>query len=160
MAQTAKPMTILGRDKETLVTIRRASADDAAQLAELSRQLGYPAQPEEMKQRLERVRPDEEHALFVAERQGGGVVGWVHVFLYHSIENTTHTEVGGLVVDERCRSQGVGHQLLTRAEQWAREKGCRAIGLRSNVIRERAHAFYEREGYRVIKTQKAFRKDL
>jgi GNAT superfamily N-acetyltransferase len=152
-------MAIPGKEKETLV-IRAASLADAAQLAELSGQLGYPAQPDEMKQRLERVQPDEEHALLVAEQRGGGVVGWVHVFLYHSIENATRAEVGRLVVDERCRSQGVGHQLLARAEQWAREKGCRAIGLRSNVIRERAHAFYEREGYRVIKTQKAFRKDL
>ena len=153
-------MATPGREKETPVTIRAASPGDAAQLAELSRQLGYPSQPEEMKRRLARVQPDEEHALFVAEQQGGGVVGWVHVFLYHSIENPTRAEVGGLVVDERCRSQGLGHQLLAWAEEWAREKGCRAIGLRSNVIRERAHTFYEREGYRVIKTQKAFRKDL
>jgi len=146
--------------KETAVRIRAASLNDAGQLAELSGQLGYPSQAEEMKQRLERVQPDKEHALFVAEQQGGRVVGWVHVFLYHSIENATRAEVGGLVVDERSRSQGVGHQLLARAEQWAREKGCRVIGLRSNVIRDRAHAFYEREGYKVIKTQKAFRKDL
>jgi GNAT superfamily N-acetyltransferase len=146
--------------KEMPVKIRAAIPDDASQLAELSRQLGYPAQPEEMKRRLARVQPDEEHALFVAEHPGGGIAGWIHVFLYHSIENATRAEVGGLVVDERCRSQGVGHQLLARAEQWAREKGCRAIGLRSNVIRERAHSFYEREGYTVIKTQKSFHKDL
>jgi len=28
------------------------------------------------------------------------------------------------------------------------------------VIRERAHAFYERQGYQHVKTQKSFRKDL
>jgi GNAT superfamily N-acetyltransferase len=50
--------------------------------------------------------------------------------------------------------------LLGRAERWAREKGCRAIGLRSNVIRDRAHVFYERHGYKHTKTQKSFRKDL
>jgi GNAT superfamily N-acetyltransferase len=142
------------------VTIRAASPEDAAQLAELSGQLGYPARPEEMKQRLARVQPDEDHAVFVAEQRERGVVGWAHVFLYHSLENPTHAEVGGLVVDERCRSHGVGHRLLARAEQWAREKGCGTIGLRSNVIRERAHTFYGREGYKVIKTQKAFRKEL
>ncbi len=146
--------------REVSVTIRAASTEDAVQLAELADQLGYPARPEEMKRRLARVQPDEEHAVFVAEQQGRGVVGWAHVFLYHSLENPTRAELGGLVVDGRCRSQGVGHQLLARVEQWAREKGCRAIGLRSNVIRERAHAFYEREGYKVIKTQKAFRKEL
>jgi GNAT superfamily N-acetyltransferase len=50
--------------------------------------------------------------------------------------------------------------LLSRAEEWARENGCRAIGLRSNAIRDRAHAFYERHGYAHVKTQKAFRKQL
>jgi hypothetical protein len=34
------------------------------------------------------------------------------------------------------------------------------MGLRSNVIREKAHAFYEKLGYRLIKTQKCFRKGL
>ena len=39
-------------------------------------------------------------------------------------------------------------------------KAARPSGLRSNVIRERAHAFYERHGYTHVKTQKAFRKQL
>jgi hypothetical protein len=34
------------------------------------------------------------------------------------------------------------------------------MSVRSNVIRERAHAFYERHGYIHFKTQKAFRKPL
>lgn len=32
--------------------------------------------------------------------------------------------------------------------------------VRSNVIRERAHRFYEREGYARIKAQAVFRKQL
>ena len=74
--------------------------------------------------------------------------------------NATRIDQGGLVVDERYRSQAIGPLLLARAEKWARKKGCCAIGLRSNVIRDRAHAFYERHGYKHIKTQKAFHKDL
>ena len=49
---------------------------------------------------------------------------------------------------------------MQRAEEWAREKGCATVGVRSNVIRERAHAFYERIGYKHIKTQKSFHKEL
>ena len=67
-------------------------------------------------------------------------------------------EISGLVVDEQVRSQGIGEKLLDRAEQWAREKGCRTVGLRCNVIRDRAHAFYQRHGYQHTKTQKSFRK--
>jgi hypothetical protein len=34
------------------------------------------------------------------------------------------------------------------------------MSVRSNVIRDRAHKFYERQGYEHYKTQKAFRKPL
>jgi GNAT superfamily N-acetyltransferase len=69
-------------------------------------------------------------------------------------------EVAGLVVDASCRSRGIGAMLMARTEEWAREHGCAAVTLRSNVIRERAHRFYERLGYQIVKTQKSFRKTL
>jgi hypothetical protein len=34
------------------------------------------------------------------------------------------------------------------------------MGLRSNVLRVEAHAFYEHLGYRNVKKQNAFRKEL
>jgi hypothetical protein len=34
------------------------------------------------------------------------------------------------------------------------------MSVRSNVVRERAHKFYERGGYEHYKTQKSFRKPL
>ena len=51
-------------------------------------------------------------------------------------------------------------RLMEEAEQWARDKGCRSVRLRSNVVRAEAHAFYERLGYSVFKTQKNYRKML
>jgi len=50
--------------------------------------------------------------------------------------------------------------LMAQAERWAQEKGCQAVLLRSNAIREGAHAFYEGIGYENIKTSKTFRKAL
>jgi len=37
--------------------------------------------------------------------------------------------------------------LLAAAEDWARKHGCKEMSVRSNVIRERAHKFYERNAY-------------
>lgn len=141
------------------VSVRLAMMQDAARFAQLCGQLGYPSTTEEVERRLRWILPDKESAVFVAE-SGGNVVGWIDVFLSRLLETDQHAEIGGLVIDQGCRSQGVGRLLLERAEAWAREKGCRAVTLRSNVIRERAHAFYEAHGYTVIKTQKAFRKTL
>lgn len=141
------------------ISVRAARTGDAARLSELAGQLGYPSTPEQTVERLRGILPDPQHAVFVAE-QGGEVTGWLHVFILRTLESGERAEIGGLVVDESRRSQGAGRLLLGRAEQWAKEKGCAAIGLRSNVIRERAHRFYESLGYRHSKTQKAFRKPL
>ncbi len=50
--------------------------------------------------------------------------------------------------------------LMDQVERWSRQHGYGSVRLRSNVVRSRAHAFYERLGYEVIKTQKAFCKNL
>ena len=58
------------------------------------------------------------------------------------------------------QSQGAGALLMQAAEAWSRKKKCVNMSVRSNGIRERAHKFYERQGYVHYKTQKAFRKPL
>jgi GNAT superfamily N-acetyltransferase len=99
--------------------------------------------------------------VYVAESaDAAGIVGWVHVSVSHLLESDVRAEVNGLVVAEGRRSAGAGAKLLKAAEEWARKRGCRGMNVRSNVIRERAHKFYERQGYEHYKTQKAFRKAL
>lgn len=139
--------------------IREALPQDYARIAVLAGQLSYPSTPDEIAKRLDGMQHSNEHAVFVAQ-VGSEIAAWLAVFVYRVVEADARAEISGFVVDERYRSQRVGMHLLARAERWAREKGCRAIGLRSNVIRDRAHAFYERHGYQHIKTQKSFRKDL
>ena len=55
---------------------------------------------------------------------------------------------------------GAGAILLETAEKWACKMRCSGMSVRSNVIRERAHGFYLKNGYQHYKTQKAFRKAL
>jgi GNAT superfamily N-acetyltransferase len=140
--------------------IREALPQDYARIAELAGQLSYPSTTDEISKRLDGMRRSNEHAVFVAQLVSGEIAGWLAVFVYRVMEADARAEISGFVVDERYRSQRVGMHLLARAERWAREQGCRAIGLRSNVTRDRAHAFYESHGYLHVKTQKSFRKDL
>ena len=141
------------------VKIRRARLSDAPRLAELSSQLGYPASRGEIAQRMKRVRPAALHAIFVAESKKL-VTGWLHVSVTPLLEVALRAEVNGLVVDENMRSLGAGAKLLAAAERWAAARGCKSMSVRSNVVRERAHAFYLRNGYEHYKSQKAFRKVL
>jgi GNAT superfamily N-acetyltransferase len=140
--------------------IRRVKKSDAEQVAELSGQLGYPATSAQILRRLKGLKPASEHAVFVADLPGTGIVGWLHVSVAHVIESDTRAEVNGLIVADGQRSLGAGALLLDAAEKWARQLRCTAMNVRSNVIRERAHKFYERQGYEHYKTQKAFRKPL
>jgi GNAT superfamily N-acetyltransferase len=142
--------------------IRKARRGDAERIAQLSGELGYPATAAQIATRLRQMKPASQHAVFVAESRDAalGVIGWLHVSVSHLLESDIRAEVNGLVVAEGQRSVGAGAKLLEAAEEWARRHGCRAMNVRSNVIRERAHGFYERNGYEHYKTQKAFRKPL
>lgn len=113
-----------------------------------------------MKRRLKSIRPQSQHATFVAADPECGVVGWLHVSAIPLLEVGLRAEINGLVVADGQRSRGAGWLLLQEAERWARDHKCKSMSVRSNVIRERAHGFYERHGYEHYKTQKAFRKPL
>ena len=49
---------------------------------------------------------------------------------------------------------------MAAAEAWAAARGYDVMRLWSNVVRERAHRFYEELGYEHVKTSKVFRKAL
>ena len=113
-----------------------------------------------MTARLKEVLRRKDLACFVAESAELGVMGWLHVSANSLLETERRAEVNGLVVDEAGRSMGAGKFLLHAAEKWAKGMRCKSMSVRSNVLRERAHGFYERNGYEHYKTQKAFRKKI
>jgi GNAT superfamily N-acetyltransferase len=147
-------------EKHKELKIRRARLQDAPQLAELATQLGYPSTTAQLRRRLQQISPASQNAVFVAEAKDAGVVGWLHVSRQALLESDIRAEVNGLVVKEGHRSLGAGARLIAAAEDWARKHGCKNMSVRSNVIRERAHLFYLRNGYEHYKTQKSFRKPL
>ena len=141
------------------VTVRLARVKDAGRIAELATQLGYPTTLEQMRRRLSQVGQTEERAVYVAVRDGR-VVGWIHVCVRPLVQVDRAAEIEGLVVDEACRGQGIGRLLIRQIEQWVGEKGCDTIYVRSNIICEGAHVFYQELGYENIKTSLTFRKML
>jgi GNAT superfamily N-acetyltransferase len=147
-----------GRSNE--LKIQRAKSADAPRIAVLAGQLGYPVTEAQMRKRLRGIKPPSQNAVFVANSAKDGVIGWLHVSKEPLLEAEIRAEVNGLVVAEGQRSVGAGARLLAAAEDWARKHGCKSMSVRSNVIRERAHKFYERNGYEHYKTQKSFRKPL
>ena len=140
-------------------SIRPATTDDAAAIATLSGQLGYPATEEEIRGRLRTLEAGGSTEVLVAESEGH-IDGWIAVRADLSLETGPFAEIVGLVVDESARGKGIGATLVAAAEDWAKEHGHTRIRVRSNVVREAAHRFYERLGYRTKKQQQVFDKDL
>lgn len=140
--------------------IRRAELRDASEIARLSETLGYPAEADVIRWRLERLLGSGSDEVFVAEAGAGELSGWIHGYLSQLIESDYRVEIGGLIVDARARRQGVGRRLVERIETWAREHGAAELSVRCRDDRLEAHEFYERLGFAAAKTQKVFRKRL
>jgi GNAT superfamily N-acetyltransferase len=138
--------------------VRAATSSDADRLAELATQLGYPSTVEDIRRRLPLVEGDG-HCLRVADLDGR-VAGWIHGVHVALLDSDPYVEIKALVVDEEARGRRIGEALVGEVESWARQRGCSAIRVRSNVVRQRAHRFYERLGYEIIKTQRVFAKTL
>jgi GNAT superfamily N-acetyltransferase len=141
------------------VSIRAAASPDVPAIRALAGQLGYPAAEEQTARRFAAVANDPNQAVIVAT-VNGQVVGWAHAVRQELLVVNPRADLGGIVVDEQHRGQGIGALLLAAAEQWARERGCENLQVRSNALRAEAHRFYERRGYSCTKTSKVFRKDL
>jgi GNAT superfamily N-acetyltransferase len=142
------------------VRVREARQGDAAALADLATQLGYPSTPAELAIRLERILKHPEHAVFVAEADGSLVRGFAHVSGEVILQSGERAELHGLVMDEAMRGRGIGRLLVAEAERWAAAHGYPTMCVRCNVVRAETHRFYEQLGYRCSKTQKHFRKTL
>ena len=141
------------------VTIRNATVGDAPAVADLAGQLGYPTTPEDAAARLGPIMADGGQAFLVAETKGV-VVGWIHVHVTRLVEAAPFAELGGFVVDEAHRGQGVGRVLMAAAEDWIREEGVAKLRIRTRSDREGAHAFYAARGFNLVKQQHIFDKPM
>jgi GNAT superfamily N-acetyltransferase len=139
--------------------IRPVLLNDAATVAELSAQLGYPTTPEIMAARIQHLSASDDHAVFVASLDNN-VVGWIEVIISRHLHSGSYALISGLVVSDQHRGHGIGSRLCAHAEQWSHEHGQTLIRVRSQISREGAHRFYLREGYRQTKTSAAFQKKL
>ncbi len=140
--------------------IRECRAADAEAVSELSTQLGYTVPEVVIQQRIASLSKDHDHVVVVACDSNGKVIGWMDLGLSFHLQSGRYCEIGGLVVAEGARGNGVGRDLVAYAERWGASKGVAKILVRSNAKRTDAHRFYLRENYEIVKTSAVFEKHL
>jgi ribosomal protein S18 acetylase RimI-like enzyme len=139
------------------VTIRPARRDDVRtivgmladdHLGKARERLQDPLPPSYFKA-FDAVAGDRNIHLMVAEDRDGAVVGCLQLCILPGISSQGASR--GLIEDvrvaSRCRSQGIGEQLVQWAMAEARTRGCVLVELLTHQTRVDAQRFYARLGF-------------
>lgn len=98
-------------------------------------------------------------AIRISEEQGGKEVGRAYLYL---INNDLNEKPYGLLedvfVDESCRGQGIGSDLVNEVLKKAKELGCYKVIATSRHERPKVHDLYQKLGFK--DHGKEFRMDL
>lgn len=138
--------------------VRQAVISDAKDIYYINKtSLGYDYDLEKQKAKIQAVLNDSTQVIFVAETDNK-VVGYIHLVNYDVIYADNFKNCLGLAVDNDYKRNGIGSALLKQAEIWAKENGAAGIRLCSGIEREKAHKFYQSQGYEVTKLQKNIKK--
>ena len=141
------------------IIIRDAEIKDSESITELSNQLGYETLHTDIQNRLKKIFENPDNCVFVATKNKK-VIGWIHGFYSMRVESDFFVEIGGLVVNENFRKNGIGKKLVNKVIEWTESKKCSKVRVRCNVVRKESHRFYENIGFEMHKEQKIFDKPL
>lgn len=130
------------------VTVRRARAPDASELARLYALLVANPALCVLPERLEELHEHADAALLVVAccdgLRGTAFVAWCPDAMFG---RRPFAVVENIVVDAASRGRGIGAALLAEVERLSLERDCSKIMLLSAVERLDAHRFFERRGY-------------
>src|SRR5581483_10780448 len=84
--------------KAERVVLREIGVEDAAAVARLSGELGYPVAEQQMAVRIRAQMKLADHTTYIAAQPDGTVVGWIDIGITHHLQADPYAEIGGFVV--------------------------------------------------------------
>lgn len=127
--------------------IRQATPADAPGLVPLLEALGYPADGETIRQRLESLTEDPDGRVLLAV-VGPSPVGFVSLHATPVLHRPMPVgRITALAVAPGRQGSGIGKRLVEAAERYFAERGWPRVEVTSGPRHARAHAFYRRLGY-------------
>ena len=143
--------------KEEIV-IRTANTEDAADIAGLMAELGYPGDAAFVETRLAELSNSLTAAVFIALSGDKvlGVISYDEIPMFHQAGRIGMITL--LSVGSNVQRQGIGRALVEACEKLAQSRGVIKIAVASGQARNDAHAFYQSLGYE--ETTKRFVKTL
>ncbi len=127
------------------LNIRLATPDDKSEWLRMRLLLWPEVESADLLQEMDKILQDPLTPVFVLERPSGGLAGFLEASTRKYAEGCVTGPVGyieGWFVDEDLRGQGLGHELVRAAEDWARSQGLKEMGSDTwleNEVSIRAH---------------------
>lgn len=102
-------------------------------------------------------------AVFVAEQEGQGLVGFAELSIRNYAEGCITDHVAyleGWYVKPSYRGLGIGRRLVETAENWGREQGCTEFASDAEVDNQISAKAHQACGFEEVEVVRCFRKVL
>ncbi len=153
----------------TRAAVRRATISDGQALGNLRAAL-WPESSASEHEREARLTLEGAPAstmplvLFVADDEGGSVIGFIEVGLRSHADGCDAGQPVGFIegwyVEPTHRGHGIGRALMQAAEQWALERGCTELGSDTWIDNEASIDAHRALGFEIVDRCVNFRKPI
>ena len=128
--------------------IRRITLNDLEKVFEIMKQLYKESLNYDKFQEIYKLKLTDENSYYVVAIENKQIVGILTAELQmklHRVKKQIFIE--DLIVDENFRNRGIGKELSQNAINYADDKACDVVELTSYIDNEKAHKFYENNGF-------------
>ncbi len=137
--------------------IRKITENDYTTVCSLyNNELGIKISQSKFNERVNHILENSKHDIFVAICEES-VIAFITVAKSMAIEQD-YIKINGIAVKENYQGHGIGSQLISYVENYAKKQSVDLIILNSGCQREKAHIFYENLGF--SKSSYCFRKKI
>ena len=123
--------------------------EDSEAILVLAEEVNSKVSMEELRSRLTEMFSYQSYCCF-GLKDGDELVamsgGWMTTKFYSGKQ----LEVDNVAVASKYRSQGIGAELLSCMEAWAKDQGCISVELNTYVYNDKSHKFYFNQDYTII----------
>lgn len=134
------------------MTILPVTESDFKEWHQLALELWPDYEPDEMNSITSTIAHSPKETAFLVRDESGTAIGFINLSLrYDYVPGATQKPVAyveGLYVRPAYQQQGIGRQLIERAEQWAQEQGCQELASDVLIDNTASAEFHNRVGFR------------
>jgi ribosomal protein S18 acetylase RimI-like enzyme len=140
-------MTPVSEDAPSHASVRIATEADAEAIAPLLAELGYPAEPADVRGRLRRLLSMPDAGVLVTDVYGRAAAVAAYQLVQPLERPRPQCRITTLVVDREHRRRRLARTLLAAVEAIARERCCFRLEVTTGPWREDALALYAAAGF-------------